>query len=466
MKRNAVVYSRISKDREGAGLGVERQRADCVALAASLGWTVVQEFSDNDISAYGGRLRPSYEAMCAMVDAGQADAILSWHTDRLHRSPRELEGFIDLCERRSVEIRTVQAGTIDLSNASGRMVARMLGAAARHEVEHSVERQRRAKLAAAVAGKYRGGRRAFGYEPDGMTIRPAEADALRSATTDFLAGVSLGQLSRRWNEQGLRTSMSGGEWTARTLRNVLLRPRNAALITHDGQIIGSAQWPAVVPEGDFYAVQSVLRGPGRRDGKLHERKYLGVGVYVCGVCGAHMRSHFGAAGKRQTRGYVCSASPHLHRVGEPLDEYINALVLKRLSQPDAALVLGGGGVDLGALQRNRDGLQERLDELAAMFAEGALDGTQLKAGTAVLRDKLTAADAQVARARSSSVLADLVLSGDDLVSAWGTTSIDVRGKVVNALMTVTVLKAPRGRQPGGEYFNPQYVRIEWKVAEA
>ncbi len=47
----------------------------------------------------------------------------------------------------------------------------------------------------------------------------------------------------------------------------------------------------------------------------------------------------------------------------------------------------------------------------------------------------------------------------------GPASADVRGMIVDALITVTVLKAPRGRQPGGGYFNPDYVRIEWKAGQ-
>jgi len=69
------------------------------------------------------------------------------------------------------------------------------------------------------------------------------------------------------------------------------------------------------------------------------------------------------------------------------------------------------------------------------------------------------------RARATSALADLVLSGVDLIATWNATSADVRGRIIDALMTVTVLKAPRGRQPGGGYFNPDYVRIEWKAGE-
>lgn len=35
-----AIYAGISKDKVGAGLGAERQQADCRELAARLGWTV------------------------------------------------------------------------------------------------------------------------------------------------------------------------------------------------------------------------------------------------------------------------------------------------------------------------------------------------------------------------------------------------------------------------------------------
>jgi site-specific DNA recombinase len=58
--RRAAIYCRISQDRAGAGLGVERQREDCAALADRLGWNVVETFTDNDLSAYSGKPRAGY----------------------------------------------------------------------------------------------------------------------------------------------------------------------------------------------------------------------------------------------------------------------------------------------------------------------------------------------------------------------------------------------------------------------
>ena len=82
----AIIYCRISRDREGAGLGVDRQREDCEALAKQLGIEVVAIHTDNDLSAYSGKPRPGYLQLLDDLRAGHADTVLAWHTDRLWRS--------------------------------------------------------------------------------------------------------------------------------------------------------------------------------------------------------------------------------------------------------------------------------------------------------------------------------------------------------------------------------------------
>jgi DNA invertase Pin-like site-specific DNA recombinase len=461
----AVIYARISKDREGAGLGVERQRTDCTALAERLGWEIVDVYTDNDISAYSGKHRPGYDAMCAALDAGKAQGLIVWHADRLHRRPIELESFIDLCDRRGIRVQTVQSGTVDLSTASGRMVARMLGAAARHEVDHMIERQKRAKKQAAIDGRYRGSRRSFGYEPDGKTLRDSEANAIRQAVDKVLFGVSLRQIAREWNQAGLRTSHSGREFNSRLVRSVLLRPRNAGFSLHEGARIPGAQWEPIIDTETFAAVEAILRDPDRSAHVSFERKYQGSGVYLCGKCGAKMVSgvaRSNAAGSRPI--YVCSTARHLARDVEHLDTFVDEIVLARLSRPDAAIVLGGTeAADIAGLQAKREGLRARLDELSAMFAEGSIDGPQLKRGTAELHRQLDGIDAQLAHARSASAMANLILAGDDLRATWAASPPGVRGAVIDALMTVTVLPTARGRKPGGRYFDPDSVRIDWRA---
>src|ERR1044072_1976488 len=111
-KTRAVIYCRISQDRTGAGLGVDRQREDCEALAERNGWDVVEVYVDNDVRAYSGKERKGDQRMLDALDQGPATAVIVWHTDRLHRSPLELENYINLCEKRGVSTHTVQAGAL------------------------------------------------------------------------------------------------------------------------------------------------------------------------------------------------------------------------------------------------------------------------------------------------------------------------------------------------------------------
>ncbi len=61
VKRTAVaIYARISRDPDGDMLGVTRQLEDCRAEAERRGWTVAEEYVDDDTSAYSGKERPEY----------------------------------------------------------------------------------------------------------------------------------------------------------------------------------------------------------------------------------------------------------------------------------------------------------------------------------------------------------------------------------------------------------------------
>ena len=188
MTQRAAIYCRISEDRTGAGLGIERQREDCERLAERLGAGVVATYTDNDVSAYSGRTRAGYVALLDAIRAGDVDIVLSWHEDRLHRSPRELEDYIDACEPRGVVTHFAQAGQLDLSSASGRMTARIRGAVSRQESEHKSERVRRAQLQAAQAGKWLGGSPPFGWS--------VQADGSAHAATGARPGRSARRLKR------------------------------------------------------------------------------------------------------------------------------------------------------------------------------------------------------------------------------------------------------------------------------
>jgi site-specific DNA recombinase len=464
MSRRAVVYTRMSKDRAGAGLGVDRQHQDCLALADQLGWTVVGHHSDNDLSAYSGKPRPGYRALLDDLEQGRADAVLVWHTDRLHRRPVELEQYIDVCDPRGVMTQTVKAGPLDLATPSGRMVARMLGSAGRYEVEHMIERQQAAKLQAATAGRWKGGRRPFGYEADGVTVRDTEAAEIRRATDDLLAGMSLRAITSDWNSRGVVTA-TGGSWKSTEVRRLLSRARNAGLMEHRGEVIGQAEWPAIVDESLWRAARALLADPSRRTSPGSARRWLGGGLFLCGVCGTALRASTTGSGRagKSVPAYRCDNGAHVTRRCEAVDEYVEALAVRRLAQPDVvSLGAPQQAVDTSGLHVERLAIQGRLAELVDLFTAGTITAQQVERGSVSLRGQLDDLDRLIADAAGTSTLDGV--TGDRAVSVWPTLDLSRRRAIVALLMTVTVHRATKGRQPGGGYFDPSRIEITWRTS--
>ena len=466
MNRKAAIYVRISEDREsrgGAGLGVKRQEDDCRALASRLGWAVVEPiYEDNDVSAYSGKPRPSYRRLLADLRTGVADAVLCWHTDRLHRSPVELEEYIEVCQPREIPTQTVKAGPLDLATPSGRLMARQLGAYARFESEHHSDRAKRARLQAATDGRWLGGLRPFGYGADGMTLIEAEAEAIRWMAAEVLAGNSLRSIARKLNAEGTFTSQ-GRPWTPRAVALLLQRPRNAGLSQHKGEPIGPARWPAILDSDTWRGVVAVLGDPARNTTTSRARKWLLSGLALCGVCGEPVRSTVSAWGDRRAPAYVCPAG-HVRRNAVELDDYVEAIVVERLSRPDAAELLAPDQTgDVAALHAQDAGLRARLDELGRMFGDGVIDALQLASGTAAIRTQREDVTVALAASSRGSVLQG-VADAADSAKVWEGLDLSRRRAIVDVLLEVTILRTKRGgaRRKGETSFDPASVAIQWK----
>jgi site-specific DNA recombinase len=464
MGRRAAIYVRISDDKTGAGLGIERQEDDCRGLAERLGWAVAEVFSDNDISAYSGKPRPGYRKLLAALRAGEADAVVCWHTDRLHRSPVELEEYIEVCQPREIPTMTVKAGPLDLATPSGRLMARQLGAFARFESEHHSDRAKRQRRQAATGGRWSGGLRPYGYAADGMTLDEAEAARVRWMAAEVLSGTSLRAIARHLNAEGSFTSR-GRPWTAKAVSLVLQRPRNAGLSQHQGEVIGRAEWPAILSEDTWRGVCAVLGDPARNTTTSRARKWLLSGLARCGVegCGLAVRSDVAAWGDRRAPSYTCPAS-HVRRSATELDDYIEAIVLERLSRPDAAeLLVPDRTGDTAALHAQDAGLRARLDELARLYADGVIDARQLEAGSDSIRAQREQVTEALGESSRGSVLAG-VADAVDPAEVWSGLDLSRRRAIVDVLVEVVVLTTKRGglRRKGETSFDPSSVAITWK----
>ncbi len=297
--RAAAVYARISSDPTGQALGVQRQLEDCRKLPEDRGWTVAEEYVDNDLSAFNGKQRPAYGRMLADLEAGARDAVIVYNLDRLTRRPIELEEFAQICEAAKVcQVATVTAD-IDLGNDDGLFMARIFAAfAAKESARKSARVKRRMQQLAEQGLPHGGSTRPFGYAEDRVSVVEAEAVVVRTLVERFIAGESVRSLTA-WLEATGVPSVTGAPWRTTTLRALLTSGRIAGLREYDGQIVGPAAWAPIITQRQRQQVLTRIEQK-KSSGRRAPRRYLLSGLLRCGKCGTRLYS----SARVNTRGRV------------------------------------------------------------------------------------------------------------------------------------------------------------------
>lgn len=468
----AAIYCRISQDREGAGLGVTRQEADCRALCERRGWEASEVYVDNDVSAYSGKARPAWQRLISDVRTGDVEAVVSWHVDRLTRSPRELEDVIDLADKHGLELATV-TGEVDLGNPTGRLVARMLGAAARHEAEHKAERQKRQRRQAAEAGRVAGGgKRPFGYADDRITVVEAEAAVIRECAARTLAGESLASMCRELAQRGITTT-GGKNWLPTTLRRLLGSARISGRREHmprssgqtvrplQGEIVADAVWPAIIPPIDSDRLRALLSDPDRlKYNAANGRSHLLSGILRCKLCDGGMVGR----PRSGTPRYVCPNTPggktcgKMATVAGRTDEHVRDLILDVLDSSAMMLRLQGERPDTSGLDTEVRVYEARLEELAESWAAGEITRKEWMAARSLLEQRGGKARAQLVRRDSRAPLRAFVGTHDEMVARWQRMNVSQRRTVVSAVLrSVTVAPADPSKRWDPDRFNPEWI---------
>ncbi len=487
----AAVYARISLDRKEEA-GVKRQEKACRDLAAARGYAVTGVYVDNSISAYSGATRPEYQRLLRDIKAGLIDKVLVWHQDRLHRRLAELSEYIDVVTAHGVDTETVNGGAIDLSGATGIMLAQIIGAVSEQESRHKAERIKAAYEQMNLNGMpYGSGRRTFGYVADRTALNEPEAEALRHVAGLVVNGGSLYGAANWLTAHGFTTT-AGKKFYGGAVRDLLLNPRLAGYATHNTlnhegkrvksnrKIVGRAQWPAIFTEKEHEQLKAVLTNPARTKnrGRGHKPEHLGSGIFRCGcdTCLAdpddarvlyvrwrketkynYKRRIYYAKVNEQLRG-----KGHASRLADPVEEYVTAAVLARLSRPDITTAIAAAE-DTGTATRltaERTELRDRINGLEAELVAGNLDPAQFGRLNKALITKMEQLDTELAAcAEDNTALSAIVAAGDDVREWWVTAPLELKRSLLDAVARVYIIP----ERQGAKSFNPDKVRIDWKV---
>lgn len=496
--QTAGIYLRISDDREGKRLGVQRQQEDCTRLATNLGLQVVEIAADNDISAAPGssKPRPEYNKLLTMAKNGQISAIIAYSTSRLTRRTREHEDLIDLAIKYGIKFHFVASPAFDLNTADGREMARSAAVRDTGEVERLQERILRKKLADAEDGKYPGGRRCYaigeliGVNPaNGKEVRDwskldhKEAAIIRLIGDRILQGDSQMLIVKDFKKQGILTSL-GYPWTVGKLKRTLLNPSYVQFDPSDPDNRGTrihgtdrhrAIWPAIFTQVEHDMLVNYFNANpyNWQQGHVIARSYLLSGFTVCGLCGGacygQARTERGVRIRRyhckkyNTRGETVGCSGVVRRA-DAMEYLVTEAVLMRFDSPEVARALTPveDKARVQTLTEQVVTLQRRKQMLAAEHALEPYEdyGVMLSA----IKSKMEASQGELNRLRSEKAKKAMVPALGQIRDLWADASLEWKASVIRLVVDKVIIH-PSSRSlyawEGYGRFDPDAIEIVW-----
>jgi site-specific DNA recombinase len=302
------VYVRRSTDDEHQPYSIEAQDVRLAAYIGSQpGWHRAARFADDASGA--NTSRPGLQRALAAARAGLFDVLLVYRVDRLTRSLRDLVTLLDDLDHAGVVFRSATE-PFDTATAMGRMLVQMLGMFAQFERDTIIDRVIAGMERKAAAGKWKGGRRPFGYQVDKATstLVPDEAEAavvqlIFDLYTRDRAGARA--IANLLNERGRRTS-TGGRWSAHQVLRVLANRVYLGELSFPGITVSGCH-PPVIEGNTFDEAQRILtarsKDPAKRAASGSD--YLLTGLIRCPACGSAMLGTRAHGKTRVYRYYSC-----------------------------------------------------------------------------------------------------------------------------------------------------------------
>jgi site-specific DNA recombinase len=302
------VYARRSTDDEHQPYSIEAQDARLAAYIGSQpGWRQAARFADDASGA--STARPGLQRALAAARAGAFDVLLVYRVDRLTRSLRDLVTLLDDLDAAGVVFRSATE-PFDTATAMGRMLVQMLGMFAQFERDTIIDRVIAGMERKAAAGKWKGGRRPFGYQADAaassLVPDPGEAAVVRlifgTYTRDRLGARAIATLL---NDRGHRTT-TGGRWSAHQVLRVLANRIYVGELSFRGITVTSCH-PPVIEQTTLDQAQRILAARGEDHAKraASGSDYLLTGLIRCPSCGSAMLGTRAHGKTRIYRYYSC-----------------------------------------------------------------------------------------------------------------------------------------------------------------
>lgn len=470
--RRVILYGRVSHEKDDQSKSVDDQLAELQRWAEREDWQVVAVRRDDGISAsrYAkGKVRPGWQQAMEDVSNARADALLVWEISRASRDGQVFAALFAACADNDVLIGA--SGRLhDLNDPEDAFVLGLGAVLSVRESAMTSKRVQRSIDARATEGRPHG-TVPFGYrrviDPHtgrtvGRELDPDQAPIVREVVERLLAREPADAIAADLNGRGISTP-GGGKWLGGNVSRMACRPTYARLRVHQGKVLADVEgtWPQLVTVAEHQQLLAMYADPGRdRFRNPKTARFLGTGLYRCGreECDGRMRVATTSTGAKR---YDCRTCHRVVRNQPPVDELIEALLTRRLAQPDILALL-----DRGDDEKAAEAAQEvaRLKaKLRAAREAWEDDALSLEAYTDMEARTLPKIKAAEQAARPKYIPAAFYeVAGPDAKRRWQGLPLGERRALLDALIEVTILPTGSGHWT----FDPDKIQVRWKGLRA
>ena len=195
--------------------------------------------------------------------------------------------------------------------------------------------------------------------------------------------------------------------------------------------------------------------PARKTNRVGtDRKYIGTSLFVCDACGEPVKPQC-----RMARKSLCSG--HLTRDHKHVDRYVIEVIAERLAQPHVSKLLAPVGDEMKPVVAESKKLRARLEKIDNEYDEGIIDGPRWRSAKEKVAAQLRDVDKKLAAGLGGAALG-AVAGAADPAQAFRDASLMAKRSVIDALCTVRLRRATKGRMPSGMWIDYTTVDIAWR----
>jgi len=329
-----AIYVRVSSDKQVKGFSLEAQKKSGITIAEQNEWTY-EVFEEAGRSAQKETLegRPALTKILELAEEGKVEYCFVTELDRLARNPATLAYIKKVFTDSNVKVVTPNQ-TFDFTNDEDDFISDLLGLLAKRENRLRVKRIKRAKLEAALKGRWKGGVLPLGYKVDSekrLIPDPEERKVYNLMVKWYLEGKGTNVIARKLIQMAIPTRTEKlyhkkrkSQWKGGVVLDILKNSIYKGEFHYEGNKI---EVPSLISAKKWDLLQEQRSTNWNNAKRNTKRFYLLRGLLCCKKCG---RKLFGMVKpKKGMRCYCC-----LSKRPDPLPRFcgLKNINLDRLNQ--------------------------------------------------------------------------------------------------------------------------------------